>query len=221
MYLYIYFYYINNKKQNTNNNIIFIWAKVTNSGLSHQWEFVLMFGSLCFRLVVSSFWLSCLHSVSLLLKKRSCWDGGNKCVHRLMEWTEWLVAERRHFKCNPFIEFVRLSYSNNLLLLAENSTQAVVILIALKPSYSTLFRFHLIIGKWETHKLLKKPICCNFNKPVTGFPLKLPEDVSSNTAEYTNESFFSGVSQDMLSCWIERKLWLFEAFGAFHGTTLH
>lgn len=142
------------KYQNTKTNIIFIWAKVTNSCLSYQWEFVLMFGSLCFRLVVSSFWLSCLHSVSLLLEKRSCWEGGNRCVHRLMERTGWWVIERRHCKYNPFIEFVRLSYNNNLLLLAGSSTQAVVILIALKPNYSTLFRFPLIIGKWKTHKLL-------------------------------------------------------------------
>lgn len=153
-YLFFWLISIITKKQNTKTNIIFIWAKVTNSGLSHQWEFVLMFGSLCFRLVVSSFWFSCLHSVILLLEKRSCWEGGNICVHRLMEWTGWLVTERRHCKYNPFIEFVRLSYINKLLLLAGSSTQAVVILIALKPSYSTLFRFPLIIGKWETHKLL-------------------------------------------------------------------
>lgn len=31
--------------------------------------------------------------------------------------------------------------------------------------------------------------------------LNLPEELSSNTLEYTNESFLSGVTQDMLSCW--------------------
>lgn len=157
VYVPIYHYFfinINNnkitKKKTNTKTIIFIW----NSGLSHQWEFVLMFGSLCFRLVVSFFWLSCLHSVSLLLENRSCWEGGNRCVHRSMELTRWLVTERRHCKYNPLIEFVRLSFINNLLLLAGSSTQAVVILIALNPSYSTLFRFPLIIGKWETHTFL-------------------------------------------------------------------
>lgn len=123
-------------KKPTQNNIVFVWAKVANSGLSHRWEFVLMFGSLCFRVVVSSFWLSCLHSVSLLLEKRSCWEGGYRCVHRLVEQTGWLVTERRHCKYNPFTEFVRLSYTKNLLLLAGSSTQATVIFIALKLNYS-------------------------------------------------------------------------------------
>lgn len=94
-------------------NIFLIWAEVTGSGLSHQWVFVLVSGSLRFRLVVSPFWLWCLRSISLLLERRSCWEGGDRSVDRLMEWTWWLVIERTAkvitYEDNPFIAFVTLS----------------------------------------------------------------------------------------------------------------
>lgn len=55
------------------------------------------------------------------------------------------TPKARPCKYNPFIEFVRLSYTNNLLLISGSSTQAVVILTALKPSYSDPFPFSLIV----------------------------------------------------------------------------
>lgn len=43
------------------------------------------------------------------------------------------------------------------------------------------------------------PTTCSWQEIV--FSLNSPEELSSNTVEYTKESFLSGVTQDMLSCW--------------------
>lgn len=113
---------------------------------------MLMSGSLCFRLVVTSFWLRCLYFVSLLLEERCCWEGRQQMWGQ-MNGRGWVI------------------------ICGENTKTLLI---------SSLHR-----------------VC--YQQPAPGrnsfFSLNSPEELSSNTVEYTKESFLSGVTQDMLSCW--------------------
>lgn len=138
----------------TKPNVIFIWAEVTGSSLSHRGELVFVPGSLCFRLVVSSFGLWCLYSVSLLLEERSCCEGKQQM---------WAQINGR--------------LDDELWREHRDSANVNLPLESLLPT--TCFWDNLF------------------------FLLNLPEELSSNTVEYTNESFLSGVTQEMLSCWLK------------------
>lgn len=112
-----------------------------------------MSGSLCFRLVVTSFWLRCLYFISLLLEERCCWEGRQQMWGQ-MNGRGWVI-------------------------ICGGNTKTLLI--------SSLHR-----------------VC--YQQPAPGrncffSPLNSPEELSSSTVEYTKESFLSGVTQDMLSCW--------------------
>lgn len=114
-----------------------------------------MSGSLCFRLVVTSFWLRCLYFISLLLEERCCWKERQQMWGQ-MNGRGWVII------CGENTKTLLISSLQGLL-----------------------------------------PTTCSGQELV--FSLNSPEELSSNTVEYTKESFLSGVTQDMLSCWTKTR----------------